>query len=134
MENTQNWDQKTLINELIQAKELVKQLGVHLDPSSFSTGELLITKLLSSFDKSLILMLNCVKLEGEPQLTGPTSTVIATESPHFVSGSPRSDYDYDLRDKSKKKKILPKWTEQVRCCPKTGLEGPLDDGFVGVMP
>ncbi|OVA03995.1 DNA-binding WRKY [Macleaya cordata] len=130
MENTLNWDLKTFINELTQGRELVKQLRNHLGLSSLSsTGELLLTKLLSSFDKSL-LMLNWVKLEGDqPQLiTGPTA-VTATELPSSVSGSLRSDSDYDLRDKSKKRKILPRWTEQVRGCPRTGLEGPIDDGY-----
>ncbi|OVA01933.1 DNA-binding WRKY [Macleaya cordata] len=128
MEKALNWDQKTLINELTQGRELVKQLRIHLNPSSSSTGELLITKLLSSLHKSL-LMLNGVKSEVEPQPTGLT-IVTTTESPRSGSGSPRSDYDSDLiRDKSKKRKTLPRWTEQVRVCPGTGHEGPLDDGY-----
>ncbi|KAF8380088.1 hypothetical protein HHK36_027558 [Tetracentron sinense] len=125
MENVENWDQKSLINELSQGMELAKQLRTHLDPSSsHQTREFLVEKILSSFEKA-ISMLKWRPSAGEPTV----------ESPRSVSGSPRSHdsgqvfKDQDHKDVSKKRKILPRWTEQVRVCLENGTEGPLDDGY-----
>ncbi|MCL7032871.1 hypothetical protein MKW94_028889 [Papaver nudicaule] len=42
----------------------------------------------------------------------------------------RSDYESDIaKDQPKKRKVLPRWTENVRVCEQSGLEGPLDDGY-----
>ncbi|KAI3904787.1 hypothetical protein MKX01_006897 [Papaver californicum] len=133
MENNMiSWEKKTfIINELTQAKEHLKQLDMHLDPSVITSGKLLITKILSSFENSLF-MLNEIKPEGncadKPITLMP---ITRTESPpRSVTGSPRSDYDSDLMaEYSKKRKILPRWTEKVRVCEQTGLEGPPDDGY-----
>uniref|UniRef100_A0A5B7C2R3 Putative WRKY transcription factor 46 n=1 Tax=Davidia involucrata TaxID=16924 RepID=A0A5B7C2R3_DAVIN len=117
-----------IINELTQGRELVNQLKRHLDPStSRQTCELLLDKILSSYEKSLS-MLNWGGFAGEPQP--------ARGSPHsFDASNPRSEgsdpdsKDQCHRDVFKKRKTLPRWTEQVRVCSGTGVEGPLDDGY-----
>ncbi|RZC84884.1 hypothetical protein C5167_047659 [Papaver somniferum] len=132
-----SWEKKTfIINELSHAKEHLKQLEMHLDPSAITNGKLLITKILSSVEISLF-MLNGIKPEGNVsdkphQMTPITLTPITrTESPPCsVTGSPLSDYDSDLMaDYSKKRKTLPRWTEKVRVSEQMGLEGPPDDGY-----
>ncbi|XXG42261.1 hypothetical protein AAC387_Pa01g2580 [Persea americana] len=128
MESAGDWEKKLVMNELMQAHELTKQLRNHLSPSS--PGELLIQKILSSFNKALS-MLKSSDSEGEPQRTGPAS---GTDSPHSVSESPSSEnsnrafLDPECRDGSKKRKMQPKWSEQVRVSSGPSLEGPPDDG------
>lgn len=100
-------EQKPLIiNELTKGIELVKELEVHLDPSSSSNGKLLIKKTLSSLENSLSI-LNWIHSEGDhqPQLNGSMTMVpIESPSPSSVSGSLLSHYDSDLvRDNSKKR-------------------------------
>ncbi|XP_043715756.1 probable WRKY transcription factor 53 [Telopea speciosissima] len=126
MENAGNWEQKPLFNELTQGRELVKQLQVHLDPSySEETRNMLVEKILSSFDKALS-MVKWVSSVGEVRPTG--ATPVMSDSPRSDSGSPHSE-DSDRRDIYKKRKTLPRWTEQIRVSSGTGLEGPLDDGY-----
>ncbi|RZC91335.1 hypothetical protein C5167_027396 [Papaver somniferum] len=110
-------DHKPLImNEIIQARELVKELQTQLNPISSSSRKVLITRILSSFETSLS-MLDRVKLENE--------------SGH-VTGRSISDCESDLSgDGSRKRcrKKLTRWTQKVRVCEQTGLEGPIDDGY-----
>lgn len=120
-------EQKPLIlNELTQAKELLKQLESQLDAASTTHGNLLLPKILSSFEISLS-MLSASNSEGgtQSQKTG------STESPRSVNGSRKRDSGSDLLigNPSKKKKTIQRWTEQVRVCEQTGLEGHLDDGY-----
>ncbi|RZC91332.1 hypothetical protein C5167_027394 [Papaver somniferum] len=105
----------------VQARELVKELQTQLNPTSSSSREVLIARILSSFETSLS-MLDRVKLENESTM----------ESPGHVSGSPVSDCESDLYgDGSRKRcrKRLARCTQKVRVCEQTGLEGPLDDGY-----
>ncbi|KAF6173008.1 hypothetical protein GIB67_006384 [Kingdonia uniflora] len=118
MEDIRDHEQKPLINELTLGMELVKQLRVHLDHSS-PNGEMLIKKILSSYENAF-LMLNWSGSDGESQTSGPTiGSVIASPAP-LESGR---------RDVYKKRKALPRWTEQVRVSAGTPLEGSLDDGY-----
>ncbi|MED6184949.1 hypothetical protein PIB30_052382 [Stylosanthes scabra] len=116
MEYTKNGEQHGLINELIQGKELAKQLcNTLLSSSSCSSNEFLIDKILSTYEKALT-MLNS------------DSNLIST------NGSPsRSDLIHDdefkYKPPLKKRKTMPKWTEKVKVCSETGLEGSLDDGY-----
>ena len=87
MEDTINEEQLSLINELIQGKELAKQLCNHLvssssSPSSHETNEFLIEKILSTYKKALT-VLNWESDVGE----------IKTTNSHCSStdGSPRSE-------------------------------------------
>ncbi|KAE8712784.1 putative WRKY transcription factor 53 [Hibiscus syriacus] len=55
------------------------------------------------------------------------------KSPLSISGSPRSEDlgkdNRDTRDVSKKRKMLPRWTDQVRITSESLLEGTHDDGY-----
>ncbi|KAI3904783.1 hypothetical protein MKX01_006893 [Papaver californicum] len=118
--STSYLDQKPLVfKELSQAKELLKQLESNLHAAATSTtAKLLLPKILSSFENTLS---NYGIRDG---------CNYPFDSPPSVDGSPRSDYKSDLiGSPSKKRKTLPKWTEQVPVCEHTGLEGPLDDGY-----
>ncbi|OVA20420.1 DNA-binding WRKY [Macleaya cordata] len=141
MENTtMSWDKKpaALINELTQGRDLVKQLKTHLDPSaSSSTAEFLMTKILSSFDKALLMVKNWDKSDEGVQsqlMKGSMAVMTASMSPHSVigTGSPRShDYNPDLNRENfkRRKRLLPRWTDKVPVCSETGFEGPPDDGY-----
>ncbi|XP_015968387.1 probable WRKY transcription factor 30 [Arachis duranensis] len=116
-----------LINELIQGKELAKQLCNLLSSSSSSSSkEILIDKILSTYEKALTMLNSDSTI---PNLINSHS------SSSSINGSPsRSDLidnDEEFKDKPplKKRKTMPKWTEKVKVCSKTGLEGSLDDGY-----
>ncbi|KAF5734773.1 WRKY transcription factor 53 family protein [Tripterygium wilfordii] len=131
-DNSMNWEQKTLISELIQGMELAKQLRVHLrSASSLETKDLLVQKILSSYEKALLILRWGGGSMGQPQSIAATAGV--PESPISINGSPRSeDFDkdnHDCGDVSKKRKTLPKWTSQVKVSSENGLEGPHDDGY-----
>ncbi|KAI3950389.1 hypothetical protein MKW92_038882 [Papaver armeniacum] len=112
----ENMDQKHLIiKEIIQARELVKELQAQLNSSSFS-GQDLITRILCSVE-TFLSMLERVKMENESSPESPLG---------FVSGSPNSDL---FQGGSRKRKGIVRWTEQVHASAQTGLEGPLDDGY-----
>ncbi|KAL3498977.1 hypothetical protein ACH5RR_041709 [Cinchona calisaya] len=134
MEYGSKWDYFTLINELTQGMEQAKQLRVHLSSASSESQDLLLQRILSSFEKALSILKWNGGSVGQPQPTPPASG--APESSVSVEGSPQSEdvkknfNDYqDLVDVSKKRKTQLTWTEQVRISPDNGLEGPADDGY-----
>lgn len=99
-----DWEQnKQLINELTQGRELARQLQAHLNVpySSHETREMLAQKITSSYEKALsILNFSSSASAGEPQL--PVG--LGVESPP-LSGSPRSeDSDRDLKDQDGSKR------------------------------
>ncbi|XP_039031563.1 probable WRKY transcription factor 46 [Hibiscus syriacus] len=96
-----DWERSTLLKEQTQGRELTNLLRNHLHPSSPpKTRQVLLDKILFSYDKALS-MLKC--------------------------NSPGSDAS-DRKDSFKKRKKCSGWSEQVRICSGTSLEGPLDDG------
>ncbi|XP_027085591.1 probable WRKY transcription factor 53 [Coffea arabica] len=135
MEYGSSWDYYTLVNELTQGMEQAKQLRVHLSSGYMEPQDLLLQRILSSYEKALsILKWNGGGSVGQSQPTPLASG--APESSISVEGSPQNEEaknnfnDYqDLRDVSKKRKTQPTWTEQVRVSPENGLEGPADDGY-----
>ncbi|KAL5989196.1 WRKY transcription factor [Asimina triloba] len=135
MEKLGEWEKSIVINELMQGQESVKQLQMHLDPSSpTELRESLVRRIWLSLAKA-ISMLKCKNDpdQGDPQLIGGGGPTNNTDSPHSFSGSPHShsensDRDLERRDICKKRKLLPRWTQQVRVCNGTGLDGSLDDG------
>ncbi|CAK7324106.1 unnamed protein product [Dovyalis caffra] len=131
-----DWEQKSLVNELTLGMETAKKLQGHLNlpSSSRETGEILVRKILTSYEKALS-MLNSSGSVGELHPVGGVA-IANSESPPSLSGSPRSeDSDREMRDPRQKdhgsssRKSMPRWTRQVRVHPGMGLEGPLDDGF-----
>ncbi|CAH8359704.1 unnamed protein product [Eruca vesicaria subsp. sativa] len=151
-----NWEQKNVLSELVHGLKAAKQLQADLGTSPFppppslsssyssclttEMKENLLHQIVSSYEKA-ILMLN-----GPTTVYSPTAEMVnlaadpvantgkVPESPTSINGSPTSEEfleggskDYNLS--SKKRKMLPKWTEQVRISPERGLEGPHDDVF-----
>ena len=92
-------DSKNLIQELLQGLDLARQLQIHLHVPSTpqETRELLIQKIISTFEKAL----EMVKWKGPVGVGEPSSGVairMSEESPP-LSGSPRSeDSDRDLKE------------------------------------
>ncbi|CAK9318205.1 unnamed protein product [Citrullus colocynthis] len=140
MENFGERDQNKLKNELLKGKELAKQLQIHLNmrpsPSSMAAspsssysndngGELLVQKILCSYEKALSLL--------------NSNGIQISESPSSLNGgSPRSeDSDREFKDlfdqtnanSSRRRNILPIWTQKFQVSPGMALEGSLDDGF-----
>ncbi|CAN4075897.1 unnamed protein product [Withania somnifera] len=136
MDSGSNWEYNTLINELTQGIEHTKQLRAHFSSvdSTIENQELLIQKILSSYEQSLlILKCNGSTVQSPPSLP-PTCGAI--ESSVSVDGSPKSDdkkrsfQDYQkIIDISKKRKSQPTWTERVKVSAVSGFEGPTDDGY-----
>ncbi|XP_062091437.1 probable WRKY transcription factor 46 [Humulus lupulus] len=120
MEKKTDFEQKFLINELMEGKELAKQLMGYLQPSSsHETRDVLVEKILSSYEKAL----SVLNWDGEtkPQESSPCS---------FGNNSPKSviiDQDSNHRDVFKKRKTTVK-SEQVKVCVGTGSEGHMEDG------
>ncbi|XVF80210.1 hypothetical protein PTKIN_Ptkin15bG0052900 [Pterospermum kingtungense] len=124
MEKTMDWEQQSLLNELIQGKELTNMLLKHLHPfSSPETRQVLLDKILCSYEKALS-MLNC---SGSVVKAKPSGSTL--ESPDSIANSsPRSEGS-DKKDVSKKRKTTSGWTDQIKVCSGTSFEGPLDDGY-----
>lgn len=123
-------EQRSLVNELKQGKELAKQLRNHLNPSSSEeTRQFLVEKILSSYEKALSL-LNWAPLvlETQPPAVNPT---LGSPQSSFANTSPRSDgsnlewKDQCSKGAHKKRKTSPRWTEQVKVCLGVGAE----DGY-----
>ncbi|CAI9094284.1 OLC1v1029996C1 [Oldenlandia corymbosa var. corymbosa] len=134
MEYGSNWDYYTLINELTQGMEQAKQLRVRLSSASTETQELLLQRILSSYEKALLILkwngtvgqsaVSKQQQQQQPQASGaPESSSVS------VDCSPRNENQKDYQDVSKKRKTQPTWTEQVRVNPESGLEGPSDDNY-----
>ncbi|CAE6180207.1 unnamed protein product [Arabidopsis arenosa] len=153
-----SWEQKTLLSELINgfdaAKKLQARIGEAPSPSSSflspatavaETNEILVKQIVSSYERSLLLLnwssSPTVQLIPTPATVVPVANSGSVpESPASINGSPRSEefvdgggssesHRQDYIFNSKKRKMLPKWSEKVRINPERGLEGPQDDVF-----
>ncbi|KAK7285827.1 hypothetical protein RJT34_20609 [Clitoria ternatea] len=121
-ETTTNRKHVNLINELIQGKELAKQLSDHLVSSSHDTNEFLIEKILSTYEKALTMV------NWRPTNSGN----MMDSNCSLANGSPISevvDHEFEHKAVFKKRKTMPRWTEQVKLCSRTGLERSFDDGY-----
>ncbi|KAI4319982.1 hypothetical protein MLD38_033512 [Melastoma candidum] len=141
-----DWERKNLVNELLQGRELTKQLQSHLRhaPSSSESREmrdLLIFRILLTYDRALS-MLDSSYLAGDSAGTdggGVSRPSRKTESPPSPGESPRSgDVDRDNRehednnnhpDSRSNRKAMPRWTKRVRVTHGSLIEGQLDDGL-----
>ncbi|KAL2550655.1 putative WRKY transcription factor 30 [Forsythia ovata] len=131
MENFSDFDMKNLFNGLTEGRELAKQLQIHLNVSSSShkTSEVLVEKILNSYDQALSILKYGVAC-GETQQGG--LRIGTSDSPRSNSGSPRSDgsdhefKDQDTKEGSKKRKAMPRWTQKVQVAPGAGVEAHAD--------
>jgi hypothetical protein len=148
MEAAWSWEQKTVVSELIQGAEFAKQLRAQLSnaSSSHETKELLVQRILASFEKALLIQKwsgpsGTSSTMAQPQSVAANSgsgSGVLPESPISINGNspPRSDnycckenQDNNNRDVSaKKRKLTPSWTSQVKIGADGGLEGTHDDG------
>ncbi|CAH9089686.1 unnamed protein product [Cuscuta epithymum] len=119
-------DKKALITELTQGMECAKQLRsyLHSQPShssvSSDTHRFLLDKIETSFQILLCL------LHPPPSTTAPESS-ISVEGSSPNEGIHKSMPEF--RSMTKRRKLLPTWTEQVRVVTDNGLEGPPEDGY-----
>ncbi|KAL4567027.1 hypothetical protein LXL04_022598 [Taraxacum kok-saghyz] len=111
---------RPLINELTQGKELTNQLKDYLDkPMSAETCELLVEGILSSYEKALSMLNKGIAFDESPISFGEISPTTEVSDP----------VDSDSRNVFKKRKTDAKWSEQVKVCSGTMVEGPLNDGY-----
>ncbi|KAK4744916.1 hypothetical protein SAY87_011228 [Trapa incisa] len=136
-------EQKVLISELVQGSNLAKQLRHHLSSeSSPETQVVLIQSIVKSFDKALQILkwrgpINCqsqpvstVATAGTADLTeSPPASIKWSLSSDNINGGAAESEQLEGRYASKKRKILPRWTNQVKISAEMGLEGPQDDGY-----
>lgn len=91
MDCASNWEYKTLINELTQGIEHTKQLREHFHStaSTFENQELLLQKILSSYEQSLLILnWGGSTVQSPPDLPASTGSIEYSVS---VDGSPKSD-------------------------------------------
>ncbi|KAL0560275.1 hypothetical protein IC582_000675 [Cucumis melo] len=100
----------SLIQELNQGKQLANQLRNHLHPSSSSHGILLVDKILRSYENALLAL-----------SAGGGASVNSAIAP--VNAAVKDG------DVSKKRKLMAKWSEQVKVSSGSAVEGPCCDGF-----
>lgn len=109
---------KSLINiELTQGKELANQLKNYLDDHNTEKSgdicELLLEKILTSYENSLSMLKSSVAIKWEEPKETPQ---------WFSSDSPRSDISDQSQQKvQKKRKALPQWSELAQVSTGTGL-------------
>ncbi|KAJ8753047.1 hypothetical protein K2173_011815 [Erythroxylum novogranatense] len=121
-----DWGLKNLIAELRLGRDLARQLQIHLNVpySSRETCEMLLQRILNSYEKSLSIV------NFSSSGSGTSVPIPMTESPPSLTGSSRNeDFDHDLRDGHKKRKSIPRRMQLVRVDPGMGVGGSLDDGF-----
>ncbi|KAJ1414701.1 hypothetical protein SESBI_18643 [Sesbania bispinosa] len=125
MEDTTKRKHVTLINELIQGKELANQLSSFLvsSPSSHQTNEFLIEQILSSYEKAISMLNSVSNAVGVGEIMTPNGNIMDS---HCSDGSPRSevmDLEFEHKAAFKKRRTMPRWTEQVKICSKQDLRG-----------
>ncbi|KAI3979244.1 hypothetical protein MKX01_007720 [Papaver californicum] len=108
-----------ILNELAQAKELLKQLDSDLHTATFTNGsKLLIPQILSYFENSLSMLKGRKSEAGnQSQITGTETASTPTDSPRSVNRSPRSDSERETPSKK---------STRLRT---DRAEGPQDDGY-----
>ncbi|KAJ0989320.1 hypothetical protein J5N97_007676 [Dioscorea zingiberensis] len=128
------WDPNLLVELLTAGEEQIRQLEANLaEQSSFEICKALAHEIESTFKKAI----SMAKLGESPVCSNAiTATNITNpDSPRSTNGSPRSETsdrvfkDQERREMTKKRKTLPRWSNQVRVSSGAGAEAPLDDGY-----
>ncbi|KAE9605727.1 hypothetical protein Lal_00025311 [Lupinus albus] len=132
MEGHMKFEEADLMSDLMQGKELTKQLHNHmfLSSSSHETKEVLLEKILLSYEKAL------TKLKWEANVGDRETKIINGNmmdySPcSFTNENPKSEVlDQEIKHKSvsKRRKIIDIWKKQVKVCSGEVIEESLDDG------
>ncbi|KAI4378162.1 hypothetical protein MLD38_015683 [Melastoma candidum] len=134
-----------LIDVLTQGRELAEQLQVHFHHPSPEVQQLLLLKILLSYDKALS-MLTCKDASPEPTTarvrgglrpfrdSEPSPSPLPGESPASRDSEPGykeyagTNGNQALVDVLDCRKAMPRWTNRVRVTHGTAIEGQLDDG------
>ncbi|GFP91925.1 probable WRKY transcription factor 53 [Phtheirospermum japonicum] len=133
MEKLGALDREAIIGVLGEGRGFANELKRKLDPTTDSREacDVLLENILSSYENA-IKLLDCMAMleNGVPSPMGVSNVF---ELPNSIEGSHSSEgsdlNSKDLTHKSKKRKTVPKWSEQVRVRSDTGFEGHLDDGY-----
>ncbi|CAN6444358.1 unnamed protein product [Victoria cruziana] len=136
MENRQL--RRKMDEELAGGEECMRQLLRSLDEQGACRSELrmsLAEKVVASFTSVRFLLNSEESWSAEP----PPPPAAVTESPRSTCSSPTGEIhdknsgkifgDRERREVRKKRKTLPRWTEQVCINGESGPEGLLDDGY-----
>ncbi|CAH9111157.1 unnamed protein product, partial [Cuscuta europaea] len=128
---------KKLISELSLGRDAAAQLQVILNGpppprSDQETCEQLVQNVLSSYEKVLAMLnsesstANTTRTAVPPSPAGATFGIVSSSS---LSGSPHSEDSDRDGDGSRKKRKAPRWTQKVKVCKGSELEGNVDDGY-----
>ncbi|XP_071716144.1 probable WRKY transcription factor 46 [Rutidosis leptorrhynchoides] len=117
---------RPLITELTQGEEFTNELKNHLDdPMSAQTCDLLIEKILSSYEKALSMLNWRCDIDK-------SSTCFDDISPRTELSDPAdSNYLHNCKIKNvfNKRKIMEKWSEQVKVYSETMVDVSVSDGY-----
>nr|AHC54614.1 WRKY9 [Chrysanthemum x morifolium] len=115
---------RPLINELTQGKEFTYQLKNHLDkPMSVETCEYLVEKILNSYENAISMLTRASAIQETPTFDEISPSIQVSEPED--SNSPHNSH----KNVFKKRKTMAKWSEQVKVCSGSMVEGPLSDGY-----
>ncbi|RDY02090.1 putative WRKY transcription factor 41, partial [Mucuna pruriens] len=130
MGSDQSWENDALVNELIQGMEVARKLKEDLSlPSSVDSRDSLLQRILSSYDKALLILRWNASITNSQTLHQPTKTTSPQSSVRDDAECGRKDHQQPKHN-SKKRKMMPKWTEQIKVkMANGGVEGPLEDGY-----
>ncbi|KAL3622221.1 WRKY Transcription Factor [Castilleja foliolosa] len=133
MEKLGALDRETIMSVLGEGRDFANELKRKLEITSDSREacDNLMENILSSYENA-IKLLDCMGML-ENSVPSPMVASNVSELPNSIEPTHSSEVsDLNSKDqthKSKKRKTLPKWSEQVRVRSETGLEGHLDDGY-----
>ncbi|CAL0318059.1 unnamed protein product [Lupinus luteus] len=131
MEGHLKLEEADLISDLMQGKELTKQLHDHMFSSSSSheTKQVLLEKILLSYEKAL------TKLKWEANVGNGETKITNVNMKHstcsFTNENPKSEvFDHVVKHErvSKRRKTMDIWKKQVKVCSGAVIERSLDDG------
>lgn len=124
-------EHKNLISQLTQGKELAIQLKTHLHPSSSPQEAcLFLTEMIQSSFERALLLLN-FNSSNSNNILFPHQIALLEEGQEVEveeSSTKNKRKIGKSSDVLKKRKLLPRWTEEVKVCNGTAPEGPLNDG------
>ncbi|KAJ6797471.1 putative WRKY transcription factor 41 [Iris pallida] len=122
-----------VVEELARGREMTRQLQADIESgSSADTCRLLAKEILSAFDKSISMVTSgtiVVENSSANQKAAKSPLRPLAKSPCREGAAPDSEVQLQRRVMCKKRKMLPKWTSQVRLDSGPGVEGPIDDGY-----
>nr|AXE72992.1 WRKY transcription factor IlWRKY1 [Iris lactea] len=123
-----------VVDEMARGREMARQLQADFESGcSADTCQALVKEILSAFDKTISMVTSGAVIAGNGSQQAAVGTELlpwsAGKSPRSESSSGRALEVQQRREMCKKRKMLPKWTSQVRLGSGPGVEGTIDDGY-----